>query len=436
MFSSLDCSNDSIQRIDNLIEDSSATRSYTTQYNVGDNDPIHHMSYEDRSSVSNEQNVDNLNNDVEGDDDFEDDTQNDLGQADASTQKDEDSIQEDEDPIKEEHDIHDNTLDTTHIATETVYISSSEDPIGEDFHIQEAEEEELEEYEVRSLGSNDENFWSDYEEMNADLCPTKKDEDVICRRYDIQCVVCQSPLCDKLSVIVPCCHTIHTECFDQLKMKTSKKCPICRDPVTDVRSLSKHSASPLLKMDNNVAREIIRDLLSEPQSPARYMGNIINVASPPHPDTVRRQLFTSPRPSTSTPSTSRHTTSLLHGRRLIGSGSLVQKRLIRVYEKANMEIFENLLPSHVRFIVSPGGKSKVLGTAPPRMIIKIKEDSNSGRMVTDLIRVMESEYVTTTGGNPLSGDRKMAMKRFCTQIQRECILGSDSLSDSDSDEEK
>jgi len=421
MFSNLDYSNRCVQSLNNLMGPSTMASGYATQYSVCDDDPIHQMSYDE----------------VDGDDDVEDNTQRALEQADASAQKDEDSSQEDED-------VHNNLSDHIHSSNDTLYISSSEDPIGDDVQIQESEEE-LEEYEVRSLGSNDENHWSDYEEMNTDLCSTKKEDDVMCRRYDIQCVVCQNHLCDKLSLIVPCCHTIHTECFDQLKMKTSKKCPICRVPVSDVRSLSKHSASPLLKMDNNVAREIIRDILSEPQSPATYMGKTHNVMSPPHPDTVRRQLFTSsPRASTSTVhgrhSTStvhgRHSTSTLHGRHLVESGIVVQKRLIRVYEKANMDIFENVLPSHVRFVVSPGGKTKVISSAPSRLIIKIKDDSNSGRMVTDLIRIMESEYIKDTGGNPLSSDRKMKLKKFCIQIQRECLLGSDSWTDSESDEEK
>ncbi len=58
-------------------------------------------------------------------------------------------------------------------------------------------------------------------------------------------------------------------------MKTSKKCPICREHVSDVKCLSKYSASPLSKMVNSIAGETVNDILSEPQSPAMYIEKMV-----------------------------------------------------------------------------------------------------------------------------------------------------------------
>ncbi len=93
---------------------------------------------------------------------------------------------------------------------------------------------------------------------------------------------------------------------------------------------------------------------------------------------IRRQLFTSPRASTS---------SHVETHQEEGSGA-VHRKLKHVYVKANKDIFGNMFPSDMCFILSPHRKIKILAKSTLFIKIRLIEEINTARMIDNLLHFM------------------------------------------------
>ena len=313
-----------------------------------------------------------------------------------------------------------------------------------------------------STGEQPVNEWED-SVLNRDLIPSNQIDDKSrhCREYNKECMICTSNLDGKLSMFLPCYHILHTTCLEGLANHTTRKqCPTCKQKVEDVRSLTCHTASPILGMDHKSRQEIMQDILNEPQSPGSYIGrkSYPTRASRLDVDNVKKKLFTEQEKDTP-PSQPLENQAGCTGQRQVDitntastsgqqqSNSADQTRnqtlrnmksfLGKVYNKANMDIFNRLLPENVLFDISIGGQNKVQKIDEGKLVyISLKLDHNLGTMVTNLMCVMKKLYMAHRDRAGLTQEMQDSFNGFLKHYQRNALLFSSSFSDeSDSDED-
>ena len=313
-----------------------------------------------------------------------------------------------------------------------------------------------------STGEQLVNEWQDFE-LNRDLIPSiqKNDKSRHCREYSKECMICTSNLNGKLSMFLPCYHILHTSCMEGLTNHTTRKqCPTCKQKVEDVRSLNCHTASPIMDMDHKSRREIMRDILNEPQSPGSYVGRKSYPARASRPciDNAKKNLFTEQEIDTP-PSqpienqadcTVQSQVDITNAASASGqqqSNSTDQTRsrtmrstksfLISVYNKANMDIFNRLLPENVIFDISIGGQNRVQKIDNATLVyISLTLDPNLGSMVSNLMSVMKKLYMARRDCAGLTQEMQDSFDGFLKRYQRNALLLMGSFSEeSDSDED-
>lgn len=258
--------------------------------------------------------------------------------------------------------------------------------------------------------------WKDWDKMNKSLCTPIKEDDQFCKTYrESKCPVCMTDLNGQISVLLDCCHFVHTKCFDQLKVKTKQICPICKEMVSDVKSLSQHCASPLIKMDNSHVRDIVRDVQSVPQSPNRYMN--IHGSVFPQKEPFKRRLFEEPQASTSGETENLEVNHIPE--------EALRKKLINIYIKANKELFNQKLPDRVtisfRGITSRSGRI-VSGNNQIRIVMRYFKDTNPLSLVTVLLNLMKQDYAKRYGQDSISKDLDEVIRQEIEKWQRELLL--------------
>jgi len=306
------------------------------------------------------------------------------------------------------------------------------------------------------------NEW-DEEDWNQDLVSSSRDGDGSqqCRSFDNECMICKENLRGKLSMFLPCCHAIHTDCFNDLKQQSKKRdCPICRKRVEEVRSLSQHVASPLLRADHKTRLEIMKDVLGEPQSPATYIGRCRKRTQPiANLEGVKRKLFKSSDASSPIagpsnalpPSTHVQNVNIANanlGEVAMGESQMIQS-LLEIYHEAKTDIFQGYVPRKVELEFQQSGLDRIIGvydddeeTGVPKtgckalVKIALKARRNLGQNATQLLHLMKKIYLQGRQSAGLTLAMNQRYKDYLIDLQRRILQSYNSDKEESSDEEQ